>query len=127
MIILGIASKVKYDFRGTGPSPADFFTLGEAGEMAGVLTPNFILTTLLYVIIIIVVSFIIIKKINLPKISAKNKLKGIIGFLLFFFFIYSFSPEWIVVKGGSVTVKATVNETGAPLYFFSQFNNPCKT
>ena len=126
MIILGIASKVKYDFRGTGPSPADFFTLGEAGEMTGVLTPGFNLSILFYVIIIVLVSSIIIRKMYLPKISTKNKLKGIIGFFLFFFFIYSFSPEWIVVKGGSVNVKATVNETGAPLYFFSQFNNPVK-
>ena len=126
MIVLGVASKVKYDFRGTGPSPADFFTLGEAGEMAGVLTPGFILSILLYVVIIIVVSILIIRKMYLPKLSPKNKLKGIIGFFLFFFFVYSFSPEWIVMKGGSVTVKATVNETGAPVYFFSQFNNPVK-
>ncbi|WP_172793099.1 LTA synthase family protein [endosymbiont 'TC1' of Trimyema compressum] len=126
MVILGIASKVKYDFRGTGPSPADFLTLGEAGEMAGVLTPGFILSILLYVILIAIIAMILIKKMRLPKISSKNKLKGIVGFFLFFFFVYSFSPEWIVIRGGSVPIKATVNETGAPVYFFSQFNNPVK-
>ena len=122
-IILGVATKIKYDFRGTGSSPADFLIVGEGAQMANALSTEFLLKTGIIVVILIIVAIFLMRKMTVPKLSIPQRLIGIGITIIFCIPLYFFTPAGILVKNGAEVRKGTAREVGSYFYFVSQFNN----
>lgn len=122
-IVLGIGTKIKYDFRGTGFSPADFLVFGEGAKMANALSTAFILKTLVLTLIFIVIAIFLIKKMTVPKLSKPQRLITLVIVILLFIPLFLFTPKCLIVKNDNEVRNRTAMEMGSYFYFLAQFNN----
>ena len=122
-IILGVITKIKYDFRGTGSSPLDFLIVGEGLQMANALSTEFLIKTGIIVVVLIIIAIFLIRKMIAIKLTMPQRLCSLFIVIIFYIPLYFFTPEGIIIKNGPEILKRTAMEVGAYFYFVSQFNN----
>lgn len=116
-VVLGFISRIKIEFRNTGPLPSDFTRFGEAVQMRGVL-PSSILFSLLITCIIFAVFFILIlPHIHLPIWHTSKRVRiGIISAAVLIFLVPAYSQTIgnLLYNGSYQSAK----DTGTFYYFF---------
>ncbi|AMP19955.1 hypothetical protein AZF37_01045 [endosymbiont 'TC1' of Trimyema compressum] len=91
-IILGVAAKIKYDFRGTGSSPSDFLIIGEGAHMANALSTEFLIKTGTIVAVLIIIAIFLMRKMMVPKLTILQRISSLgvtIVFCIPLYFFYT--------------------------------------
>ena len=126
LVILGVATKIKVNYRGVGFTLTDIFLLGEAAQMSDVLPGSFIASVILLSLITLLILFSLIYLMDKPKFSANGRLTISFIILAVFFTFYSLSPQISITKDGDINRTIRVEECGSFYYFLINLNNPVK-
>ncbi len=118
IIILGIANRIKIDYRQTGFTPLDFLILREAKSMAGALNKKSMFRLVVTAFLSIMILLLLTQLLNEPVIN--NYFKNSI------FIISIIVPLTFYFMGPLYNQKLSVFDFGTIIYFLSYLNDPPK-
>lgn len=121
--LLGLATKLKIDFRGVGLNVLDLLIVKEAGEMTNNLSASFLIKSGILVFLLSMLFAYLIRHMITVHLSSKFRKNGVLAFLLLMLFLYFLGPYTITIKSAGIKRKLYIEESGSLYYFAAQIQN----
>lgn len=119
ILALGIANKIKIDYRQTGFTPVDFLILKEASSMSGALNKKnmamMIIKFILILIILLGLAYIFRNSFTMEPLNTLLEIALIIGTILVF-----------LILGPRFNYKLNVYKVGIVIFFLAYLRDPVK-